>query len=250
VVGPGHPASCHRSRARSAPDFRTRAGCGGVGPWARTRRAPLYRRPRWPAEHLPVPVSPTGSAPNAATQDRERLQRSTEQLLSSAGSQRWVRVRSRTGLARLSLGNQLLVAMACPDATFIARYRAWIDLGYQVRKGEHGIPITAPMPINHKTDPRAEDDRLVLFRTVFVFDCSQVDPIDEWNDQRQHTCASANRPVREQRPSMGTATSAASICCSAWFRARVGWHGLSSTLRLGWRGAQAGGRSRGDGRVR
>ncbi len=40
--------------------------------------------------------------------DRERLQRSAEQLLSSEGWQRWVRIRSRHGLARLSLSNQLL----------------------------------------------------------------------------------------------------------------------------------------------
>jgi hypothetical protein len=35
--------------------------------------------------------------------DRERLQAAAEQLLTSEGWQRWVRVRSRAGLARLSL---------------------------------------------------------------------------------------------------------------------------------------------------
>ena len=34
--------------------------------------------------------------------DRERLQRAAEQLLSSEGWERWVRVRSRNGLARYS----------------------------------------------------------------------------------------------------------------------------------------------------
>ena len=52
--------------------------------------------------------------------DRERLKKSAEQLLSSDGWQRWVHVRSQTGLARLSLSNQLLVALARPDATFVA----------------------------------------------------------------------------------------------------------------------------------
>jgi len=37
--------------------------------------------------------------------DRERLQRAAEQLLTSDGWQRWVRVRSQAGLARLSLSN-------------------------------------------------------------------------------------------------------------------------------------------------
>jgi hypothetical protein len=35
--------------------------------------------------------------------DRERLKRAAEQLLSSEGWERWVRVRSRNGLARYSL---------------------------------------------------------------------------------------------------------------------------------------------------
>jgi hypothetical protein len=43
--------------------------------------------------------------------DRERLQRAAEQLLSSEGWERWVRVRSRNGLARYSVNNQLLIAL-------------------------------------------------------------------------------------------------------------------------------------------
>jgi hypothetical protein len=47
--------------------------------------------------------------------DRERLKQAAEQLLTSEGWQRWVRVRARGGLARLSLNNQLLGALARPD---------------------------------------------------------------------------------------------------------------------------------------
>jgi hypothetical protein len=56
-------------------------------------------------------------------QDRERLQRAAEQLLTSEGWQRWVRVRSQAGLARLSVSNQLLVALVRPDATFVAGFK-------------------------------------------------------------------------------------------------------------------------------
>jgi hypothetical protein len=49
-----------------------------------------------------------------------------QQLLSSDGWQRWVDVRARGGLARLSLNNQLLVALCCPDATFVAGFKAWL----------------------------------------------------------------------------------------------------------------------------
>ena len=46
-------------------------------------------------------------------QDRQRLKNAAEQLLTSEGWQRWVQVRARCGLARLSLSNQPLVALAC-----------------------------------------------------------------------------------------------------------------------------------------
>jgi N-terminal domain of anti-restriction factor ArdC len=82
--------------------------------------------------------------------DRERLKQAAEQLLTSEGWQRWVRVRAQGGLARLSLNNQLLVALSCPDATFVAGFRAWLKLGYCVRKGEKAIRIVAPMPIKQR----------------------------------------------------------------------------------------------------
>lgn len=111
--------------------------------------------------------------------DRERLQRSAEQLLSSDGWQRWVRVRSRAGLARLSLSNQLLVALACPDATFVAGFKAWLGLGYCVKKGERAIAIIAPLPLKERDRLSGEEtgETRLLFKTVFVFDRAQVDPI-------------------------------------------------------------------------
>jgi hypothetical protein len=112
--------------------------------------------------------------------DRERLQKSAEQLLSSDGWQRWVRVRSQAGLARLSLSNQLLVAIARPDATFVAGFKAWLRLGYAVRKGERAVAIIAPVPIKDRAKATGEetDKARLLFKTVFVFDRAQVDPIE------------------------------------------------------------------------
>jgi antirestriction protein ArdC len=84
------------------------------------------------------------------------------------------------GLARLSLNNQLLVALSCPDAMFVAGFKSWLKLGYCVRKGEKAIRIVAPMPIKLRdTEPGDEDDRRrVLFKGVSVFDRSQVAPIE------------------------------------------------------------------------
>ncbi len=114
-------------------------------------------------------------------EDRERLKHAAEQLLTSDGWQGWVRVRARGGLARLSLNNQLLVALTMPDASFVAGFRAWLKLGYCVRKGEKAIRIIAPVPIKSRNNDEGQEDPekpRVLFKTAFVFDRSQVDPID------------------------------------------------------------------------
>jgi hypothetical protein len=117
-------------------------------------------------------------------EDRQRVQHAAQQLLLSEGWQRWVRVRARNGLSRYSLSNQLLIALACPQATFVAGFRAWLELGYCVRKGERAIRIMAPMRVKDRKpdgpevqvegEPRAR----VLFRSVSVFDASQVTPLE------------------------------------------------------------------------
>jgi hypothetical protein len=86
--------------------------------------------------------------------DRQRLHDAAQQLLFSEGWQRWVRFRARGGLARLSLNNQLLVAMCCPEATFVAGFKAWLALGYCVRKGEKAIRIIAKRAILHRMRSR------------------------------------------------------------------------------------------------
>jgi hypothetical protein len=113
--------------------------------------------------------------------DRERLHQAAQQLLTSDGWQRWVHVRARGGLARLSLNNQLLVALSCPDATFVAGFKAWLALGYCARKGETAIRIIAPMPIKNRDDDRQSDEDAqprLLFKAVSVFDRTQVAPLE------------------------------------------------------------------------
>ena len=60
-------------------------------------------------------------------------------------------------------------------------YRAWNKAGYQVRKGEHGIAIYAPMRFAPR-DSDALDDGITApprlgFRVAYVFDISQVDAL-------------------------------------------------------------------------
>jgi hypothetical protein len=117
--------------------------------------------------------------------DRDRLERAARELLSTEGWRRWVRVRSTNGLARYSFGNQLLIAMQRPDATYVAGFRAFLELDRCVRKGEKAIRILAPMSVPaRKEEPAAEpqpgeetEARRLRFRAVPVFDVSQTDPL-------------------------------------------------------------------------
>ena len=119
-------------------------------------------------------------------QDRERVEQAARELLTSEGWQRWVSVRARNGLARYSLGNQMLIALQAPDARFIAGFHAWKDLGRRVAKGQRAIRILAPMPVGQKDDsaketqsghPQDAERPRVLFKSVAVFDVAQTEPI-------------------------------------------------------------------------
>ena len=68
--------------------------------------------------------------------DRELTEQAVARLRTSAGWQAWLAVRARTGLRRYSLRNQLMIALQDPDATRVAGFRAWLALGYCVRRGE------------------------------------------------------------------------------------------------------------------
>ena len=116
--------------------------------------------------------------------DRERLDAAARALLSSDGWRQWVRVRSSNGLSRYSFHNQLLIALQCPDATYVAGFRAFLDLNRCVRKGERAIRILAPMSVrahserSHRdAETAADESRRMVFRAVSVFDVSQTDPL-------------------------------------------------------------------------
>ncbi len=88
---------------------------------------------------------------------------------------------SMSRFSKYSLANQLLIFGQRPDATCVMGYRAWNKAGYQVRKGEHGIAIYAPMIFASKRDTAAESDTDAAprlgYRVAYVFDVAQVDAI-------------------------------------------------------------------------
>jgi antirestriction protein ArdC len=84
---------------------------------------------------------------------------------------------------RYSLANQLLIFAQRPTATHVLGYRSWLKAGYQVRKGEKGIAIYAPMLFaRHRDiddlDVTADSTAPRLgYRVAYIFDVAQVDRI-------------------------------------------------------------------------
>jgi hypothetical protein len=82
-----------------------------------------------------------------------------------------------------SLGNILEIARQRPDATRVAGFCKWKELGRSVKKGERGIRILAPIiGVRRKTKEDVEKDvakqntaRLAGFRAAYVFDVSQTE---------------------------------------------------------------------------
>ena len=95
-----------------------------------------------------------------------------------------------------SANNIQLIEMQCPDATYVAGYRAWQrNFERHVNKGERGIRILAPAPYKikeeqEKIDPVTNEPvldrdgmpvmeeveiKIPAFRVVTVFDYSQTD---------------------------------------------------------------------------
>src|SRR3954462_3684019 len=113
--------------------------------------------------------------------DREKSREAVEALVTSDGWQRWLRCRRH--FHRYSLANQLLISMQCPRATMVAGFRAWLKLGYVVRRGETALRIWVPMPPSKRELERwqAGADPAGRPRTRFrlgpVFDRSQVEPL-------------------------------------------------------------------------
>jgi hypothetical protein len=112
--------------------------------------------------------------------DRERLEHAARALLTTDGWQRWIKVRASNGLARYSLNNQWLIALDCAarsiTPTYVAGFRAFLDLNRCVRKGENAIRILAPVTIKPRdTDGKETGETKTFFRTVPVFDVSMTD---------------------------------------------------------------------------
>jgi antirestriction protein ArdC len=94
-------------------------------------------------------------------------------------------LRAAARFHRYSLNNVLLIRLQFPGASRVAGYRTWQSLGRQVRKGEKGIAVLAPITCrtNGATEEGSDDQdaqtpgvrQLRGFKIEHVFDISQTD---------------------------------------------------------------------------
>lgn len=82
---------------------------------------------------------------------------------------------------RYSWSNVLLILAQKPEATRVAGFSTWIDLGRHVNRGEHGITILAPVfrrrDESQEAETASEEDvrpTPVRYRPVHVFDVGQT----------------------------------------------------------------------------
>ncbi len=101
----------------------------------------------------PAHRSASHSSRRGAVSDTERRDRLeafhatlSDQVLTLTSSSAWTDwLRTAARFHHYSFRNTVAIWMQRPDATQVAGYRTWQSLGRQVRKGEHGIQILAPV---------------------------------------------------------------------------------------------------------
>jgi len=95
-----------------------------------------------------------------------------EGIKAVTSSEEWKRVLDfQARFHNYSFNNTLLILSQCPHASYVAGYRDWQKRGRQVKKGEKGIYILAPLNVK---DKETDEYKIVGFRSVAVFDISQT----------------------------------------------------------------------------
>lgn len=130
----------------------------------------------------------------------ERLEQGVQELFTSEKYTEYLKAMSQ--FHHYSFNNTLLIAMQKPEATLVASYGTWNKkFNRQVKRGEKGIKIIAPIPIRQKEEiekfdpetkepildsdgqPETEETWYIVprFREATVFDISQTygDPLPE-----------------------------------------------------------------------
>jgi len=101
-----------------------------------------------------------------------------------------------------SFRNLLVAKAQLPDASFIAPFKRWSELGRKVKKGALSIRIFAPRfkKVEEEEAKNSEKHKLVGFVAVPVFDVSQTEgdplPIDRFKIQLEGDCPEAKEIIK------------------------------------------------------
>jgi len=107
----------------------------------------------------------------------DKLTQGIKQLLDSGDWQKYLRTQSR--FHRYSFNNCVLINMQRPNASQVAGFSTWKQMGRHVKKGEKGISILAPLV--RSVEAQSDDGSTAAirtlsgFRTVSVFDIDQTE---------------------------------------------------------------------------
>ncbi|MGB9112690.1 MAG: ArdC-like ssDNA-binding domain-containing protein [Acidimicrobiales bacterium] len=115
-----------------------------------------------------------------STGHNETLEVLEQGIRDLTSSERWTAwLESAARFHHYSFGNQMLIALQRPEASRVAGFKTWQTMNRQVRKGEHGIRILAPVVCNRRdNDGEKTGDTFLRFRSVAVFDVAQTDGAD------------------------------------------------------------------------
>ena len=110
----------------------------------------------------------------------EQLEQGVQDLFSSEKYAEYLRFVGK--FHRYSANNCLLIAMQMPEASMVAGFKKWQELGRFVKKGSKGIAILAPIQRkfmkeveNEKGEKTEEEVKYLAFMPTYVFDVSQTD---------------------------------------------------------------------------
>lgn len=107
-----------------------------------------------------------------------------KEVFSSGRYAEWLN--TMTKFHTYSLRNQMLIFLQNPNASYVAGFNKWKELGRSVDKGEHGIRILAPAPYKTKEllthdengellkPPHETEVTHMAFKPAYVFDISQT----------------------------------------------------------------------------
>ena len=95
-----------------------------------------------------------------------RIDEGVKEVFTSEKYMEYLRVMSK--FTDYSARNTLLIAMQKPDASLVAAYGKWKQLGRQVKKGESGIELLAPVAYKTNRFKEIKKPILVLYHPLPV----------------------------------------------------------------------------------